>query len=81
MKKIKMRERVFGVKPRNAAQSYFLDALLAPADEIPIVMGIGPAGCAKTFLSLAAGLDQAYNAGFKRGFDKEYDKILMEVPK
>ena len=42
---LKKIERVFGVTPRNAAQTFFLSALLAPADEIPMVIGLGPAGC------------------------------------
>jgi PhoH-like ATPase len=70
---VKNLTNVFGVKPRNAAQTYFLSALLAPADEVPIVIGIGPAGCAKTFLSLAAGLDQTYDSKSNR----QYDKILI----
>ena len=52
----------FGVTPRNAAQKFALEALCAPADEIPLVIMKGPAGCAKTFLSLAAGLDGTYDS-------------------
>lgn len=42
---------------------------MAPVDEIPLVILSGAAGTAKTFLSLAAGLDQT-NAGV-------YNKVLI----
>lgn len=42
------------ITPRNAGQAMLLDALLAPADEIPIVIAQGPFGTGKTFLSVAA---------------------------
>lgn len=67
--RVKEVSNVFGVNPRNAAQNFFLSALLAPTDEIPLVIGIGPAGCAKTYLSLAAGLDAQYS--------NQYDRILI----
>lgn len=52
--------RLFGnIKPLNAMQRYALWALTAPVEEIPLVVLIGPAGTAKTFLSLAAGLSLA----------------------
>lgn len=52
----------FGVTARNAAQKFALSALLAPPDKIPLVIMKGPAGCAKTFLSLAAGLEGTYDS-------------------
>jgi len=51
----------FGITCRNAAQKFALSALLAPPEEIPLVILKGPAGCAKTFLSLAAGLEGTYD--------------------
>lgn len=66
-------KKTYGVTPKNEGQTYFLSALLAPAEEIPIVIGIGPAGCAKTFLSLAAGLDKTYDSKKERS----YDRILI----
>lgn len=51
-------QRPFGVYPRNIGQKFALEALLAPSSEIPLVILKGPAGTAKTFLSLAAGLHQ-----------------------
>lgn len=45
-----------GVHPRKAGQRFAKEALLAPADEVPLVILKGIAGTAKTFLALAAGL-------------------------
>jgi PhoH-like ATPase len=53
-------------------------ALTAPAEEIPLVILLGPAGCAKTFLSLAAGLDGTYQT--QRRSDSEYIKLLISRP-
>jgi len=57
------------VKAKNNGQRMALDALMAPVSEIPLVFLKGPAGTAKTFLSLAAGLDQT--------IDKKYDKVMI----
>ena len=48
------------VKPKNAGQTFALDALLTPPDEIPLVILMGAAGCGKTLLAMAAGLDKTY---------------------
>lgn len=45
------------IKPRTAGQRFLLEALLAPADEIPIVIVQGEFGTGKTFLSVAAAYD------------------------
>lgn len=45
------------IHPRSAGQRFLLEALLAPADEIPIVIVQGEFGTGKTFLSIAAGYD------------------------
>ena len=66
-------QSAFNVHPKNAAQSFALYALTAPVEEIPFVILTGPAGCAKTFLSLAAGLDGAYDSRYSR----MYDKVLI----
>lgn len=65
--------RPYGVTPRKVGQQFALYALMAPVDEIPLVILKGPAGTAKTFLSLAAGLQQAVN-------DSTYDRILVSRP-
>ncbi len=59
-----------GIRPRNTLQSFALDALLAPPEEIPFVILKGAAGSAKTLLSLAAGLDGTY------GGDR-YNRLLI----
>ncbi len=57
MKKIKRvdNQRSFGIKPRNAEQTFALDALLN--DAIPLVTLTGKAGTGKTLLALAAALE------------------------
>lgn len=61
------------VQPKNASQTFALWALMQPVEEIPFVILKGPAGTAKTFLSLAAGIDQAYDVGSH----KAYDSVLI----
>lgn len=45
------------ITPRTVGQRFLLEALLAPADEVPIVIVQGEFGTGKTFLSVAAGYD------------------------
>lgn len=65
----------FGISGKNVAQKFALYALMAPPEEIPLVILRGPAGCAKTFLSLAAGLDESYSQG-GRG-NVRYQKVMI----
>ncbi len=58
-----------GITPRNTAQRMALDALLAPPEDVPLVILKGAAGTAKTFLSLAAGLQWTLG--------KKYDKMMI----
>ena len=53
-------------QPRNVGQRFALYALLASPEDIPLVILKGSAGTAKTFLSLAAGLQGYYHNGFDR---------------
>ena len=62
---------VFGVSARNAGQMFALDALMNPS--APLVILQGPAGTAKTFLSMAAALEQTYSQNV-------YRKILITRP-
>ena len=66
-----------GTKPLNAMQSYAIWALKAPASEIPLVILTGCAGTAKTFLSLAVGMEYTYNVAEGKGM---YNKILLSRP-
>jgi PhoH-like ATPase len=53
--------RVFGVESKNSRQAFALELLLDP--DIPAVSIMGPPGTGKTFLALAAGLEQVLEAG------------------
>ena len=57
------------IRPLNVGQQMLFDALLAPPDEIPIVIVSGIFGTGKTFATLACGLQQV-EAGI-------YDKIFV----
>ena len=68
----------FGIRPQNRLQRFALDALLAPAEEIPLVILRGPAGTAKIFLSVAAALDKTYREDYeKQNSSTLYDKIYI----
>lgn len=64
---------IFGIRPKNMGQRYALEALLAPAEEIPLVILKGPAGSGKTILSVAAGLDGVYDSEE----NKKYDSLVI----
>lgn len=53
--------RAFGVESKNVRQAFALELLLNPV--IPAVSLMGPPGTGKTFLALAAGLEQVLEAG------------------
>ena len=53
--------RVFGTESKNARQAFALELLMNP--DIPAVSIMGPPGTGKTFLALAAGLEQVLEAG------------------
>ena len=52
--------RAFGVQPRDVRQTFALDLLTDPS--VPCVSLMGMAGTGKTFLALAAGLEQVLEA-------------------
>jgi len=62
---------VGGLKPRNKEQMFALDILLNP--DIPLVTLLGKAGCGKSLMAVAAGLQQVLDTG-------RYDKILVSRP-
>ncbi len=53
--------RVFGVESKNVRQAFALELLMNP--DIPAVSIMGQPGTGKTFLALAAGLEQVIEAG------------------
>ena len=65
----------FGVKPRSVGQLFMQEALLLGAEEAPLVIIMGPAGTAKTFYALAAGLEQVMEQE-----PRAYRKLLVCRP-
>lgn len=65
----------YGVKPRSAGQYFLQEALMESPDRVPLVIVKGMAGTAKTFYSLAVGLEKVLNSE-----RKEYRKILVSRP-
>ncbi len=62
------KQRTYGIEPRNAEQTFSLDALLRP--EIQLVALTGKAGTGKTLLALAAAMQM----------NKNYHQILLARP-
>ena len=65
----------YGVKPRSAGQYFLQEALMQPAETAPLVIVRGMAGTAKTFYSLAVGLEKLLCEG-----QNEYRRILICRP-
>lgn len=65
----------YGVSPRNAGQHFLQEALMQPASKAPLVIVKGAAGTAKTFYTLAVGLEKLLNNP-----SGEYRKILVSRP-
>jgi len=62
------KKKIFGIEPRNAEQTFSLDALMRP--EISLVSLTGKAGTGKTLLALAAALQQHHM----------YDQVFLARP-
>lgn len=54
----------YGVIPKNNGQEFMIEALMLDYEIAPLVIIKGPAGTAKTFLSLAVGLELAEQCKF-----------------
>lgn len=67
-------ENVFGLKARNKEQQFSFDLLFD--DAVKLVTLSGLAGCGKTLLALAAGLEQLSGVG---SFPK-YNKLIISRP-
>ena len=65
-----MNDHPFGITFRNNGQKFAAEALLADADAAPLVILKGPAGTAKTFLSLACGLEEIVE-------NRKYRKMII----
>jgi len=68
---IKAPEGVWGIFPKNAEQSFAIDALLN--DDVKLVSMIGRAGTGKTLLAIAAGLAKTVDDGI-------YHRLLISRP-
>lgn len=67
-------ENIFGVKPRNKEQSFSIELLMDP--EVKLVTLTGNSGCGKTYLTLAAALEQLETMGTK----PNYQKLIVSRP-
>jgi PhoH-like ATPase len=67
----KLRDGVWGIRPRNREQHYALDLLLD--DTVKLVTLVGKAGTGKTLLALAAGLQKVTE-------DQTFTKMLVSRP-
>jgi PhoH-like ATPase len=67
----KLREGVWGIRPRNKEQHYAMDLLLN--DDVKLVTLVGKAGTGKTLLAIAAGLQKCVEEGV-------YQKLLVSRP-
>jgi PhoH-like ATPase len=67
----KMRDGVWGIRPRNKEQHCALDLLLA--DEVKLVTLVGKAGTGKTMLAIAAGLQRVVE-------ERTYSRLLVSRP-
>ena len=67
----KLREGVWGIRPRNKEQHYALDLLLN--DDVKLVTLVGKAGTGKTLVAIAAGLQKVTE-------EQVYSKLLVSRP-
>ncbi len=67
----KLRDGVWGIKPRNREQHFALDLLLD--DSVKLVTLVGKAGTGKTLLAIAAGLQKVTE-------EQIYSKLLVSRP-
>ncbi len=67
----KLRDGVWGIRPRNKEQHYALDLLLN--DDVDLVTLVGKAGTGKTLLALAAGLQKVIE-------EQAFHKLLVSRP-
>jgi PhoH-like ATPase len=68
---MRMKDGVWGIRPRNKEQAFALDLLMN--DNIKLVTFVGKAGTGKTLLAIAAGLQKTAEEGV-------YQRILVSRP-
>ena len=69
------KSKPYGVTPRNMGQYFLQEALMTDAETAPLVIVKGMAGTAKTFYSLAVGMEKVYNNP-----NGEYRRIIVCRP-
>ena len=69
------KSKPYGISPKNSGQYFLQEALMQPADKAPLVIVKGMAGTAKTFYSLAVGLEKLLNNP-----TGEYRRIIISRP-
>lgn len=69
------KSKPYGVSPRNVGQYFMQEALMTDPQTAPLVIIKGMAGTAKTFYSLAVGMEKVYNNP-----SKEYRRIIVCRP-
>lgn len=69
---VREHRNVFGLTPRNKEQNFALDLLLD--ENVKLVTLVGAAGCGKTLIALAAGLQMTLSENPK------YDKLVVTRP-
>jgi len=62
---------VWGINPKNKEQNYALDLLMD--ENIPVITLVGKAGCGKTLLAVAAGLEQVLEKNL-------YSRMIVSRP-
>lgn len=71
LKITEIKNNIWGMRPRNKEQMFALQALLDP--NIPIVTLVGKAGCGKTLLAIASGLEQVLETN-------QHKKLVISRP-
>lgn len=76
------KERMHGITPRNVGQVFMQECLLTPAEQAPLVIVKAEAGCGKTVLALAGGLESYADprGSYKKQNDNGYHRILICRP-
>jgi len=68
---LETKDPVWGLRPRNKEQQFALDLL--SDSTVPLVSIVGKAGCGKTLVAIAAGLEQVLDSG-------KYKKLVVSRP-